>query len=73
MHRRVFIGSLTSGTLALAWIVRAQGARTVSRIGILTTAATSDMIGPDPAFRSGHQSQGGRDGCQREQIHRSPS
>src|SRR5262245_51613166 len=47
-HRRAFIGSLASCTLALPSIVRAQSASKVAQIGILTTGVTADMRGPAP-------------------------
>jgi len=49
MDRRAFIGSLALGTLAAPHVARAQSARKVHRIGILSsTSATSDMVGPQP-------------------------
>jgi putative ABC transport system substrate-binding protein len=47
--RRAFISSLALGTLAVARVTRAQPARKVYRIGILSpTSMTSDMVGPQP-------------------------
>jgi putative ABC transport system substrate-binding protein len=49
MDRRAFIGSLALGTLAVPRVTRAQPARKVYRIGILSpTSMTSDMVGPQP-------------------------
>jgi putative ABC transport system substrate-binding protein len=49
MDRRAFIASLALGTLAAPRSARAQPARKVYRIGILSSAyATSDMVGPQP-------------------------
>jgi len=50
MDRRAFIGSLAFATLAVLRATRAQPARKVYRIGILTGhSTTSDMVGPrDP-------------------------
>jgi putative ABC transport system substrate-binding protein len=49
MDRRAFIGSLALGTLAVPHVARAQPARKVYRIGILSSASmTSDMVGPQP-------------------------
>jgi putative ABC transport system substrate-binding protein len=49
MDRRAFIGSLALGTLAVPHAARAQPARKVYRIGILSaSASTSDMVGPQP-------------------------
>jgi putative ABC transport system substrate-binding protein len=48
MDRRAFIGSLALGTLALPRITRAQPARKLYQIGILTMYATSDSVGPQP-------------------------
>ena len=48
MNRRAFIGSLALGTLAVPRAARAQPARKVYRIGILSQGVASDMIGPQP-------------------------
>jgi len=49
MDRRAFIGSLALATLAVPRAARAQPARKVFRIGILSSlTATSDMVGPQP-------------------------
>ncbi len=48
MDRRAFIGSLALGTLAGLRVARAQPARKVYRIGILSVLATSDLAGPQP-------------------------
>src|SRR5712692_54723 len=49
MDRRAFIGSLALGTLAAPRAARAQSARKVYRIGLLSVIHTaSDMIGPQP-------------------------
>jgi len=49
MDRRAFIGSLALGTLAVPRAARAQPARKVYRIGILSpTALTPDMVGAQP-------------------------
>jgi putative ABC transport system substrate-binding protein len=48
MNRRAFIGSLALGTLAAPRLARAQPARKVYRIGILSVLTTSDMVGPQP-------------------------
>src|SRR5712692_7733429 len=49
MDRRAFIGSLALGTLAAPRVARAQPARKVYRIGILSPIfMTSDMVGPQP-------------------------
>jgi len=52
MDRRAFIGSLTLGTLVATRAARAQPARKVSRIGILSNSATSGMVGPQPRYPS---------------------
>lgn len=47
MDRRVFIGSLALGTLAVPRVTPAQPARKGYRIGILgSSASTSEMVGP---------------------------
>jgi putative ABC transport system substrate-binding protein len=47
--RRVFIGGLALGTLVVPDVARAQPARKVYRIGILSSrSATSEMVGPQP-------------------------
>ena len=49
MDRRAFIGSLALGSLAVPRAARAQPARKVYRIGILSPIfMTSDMVGPQP-------------------------
>jgi putative ABC transport system substrate-binding protein len=49
MDRRAFIGGLAVGILAVPRATRAQPARKVYRIGILSgLATTSDMVGPEP-------------------------
>ncbi len=48
MDRRVFIGSLALGTLAVPRVTPGQPARKVYRIGILTLRVTSDLVGPQP-------------------------
>ena len=49
MDRRVWIGRVVLGILAVPRAVRAQRARTVHRIGILgVSVPTSDMAGPTP-------------------------
>jgi len=49
IDRRVFIGSLALGILAVSRIARAQPARKVYRIGVLGLApTTSDMVGSQP-------------------------
>jgi putative ABC transport system substrate-binding protein len=49
MTRRVFLGGLTLGALAVAQAVAAQPMRRIIRIGVLTVGyTTSDMVGPDP-------------------------
>jgi putative ABC transport system substrate-binding protein len=52
MNRRAFIGSLSIGILPMPYVARAQLARKVYRIGILSSAATtSEMTGPQPRSR----------------------
>jgi ABC-type uncharacterized transport system substrate-binding protein len=47
MERRAFIGGLALGTLAAPHVARAQPARKVYRIGILSSrSTTSEMVGP---------------------------
>jgi putative ABC transport system substrate-binding protein len=64
MDRRAFVGSLTAGVLAVTRGARAQSPRKVYRIGILGTAAASDLAGPQPrspttlAFLRGMREQG---------------
>ena len=49
MSRRVFIATLALGPLALPRVVRAQPARKVYRIGILSAfTPTAEMVGPEP-------------------------
>jgi putative ABC transport system substrate-binding protein len=48
MDRRIFIPSVTLGTLALARVIPAQPARKRFRIGILGLGATADLVGPQP-------------------------
>jgi putative ABC transport system substrate-binding protein len=48
MNRRAFIGSLALATLAAARVARAQPARKVYRIGVLSVLATADLAGPEP-------------------------
>ncbi len=48
MDRRAFIGGLALGTLAVTRAARAQPARKVYRIGILSLRMTSDLVGPQP-------------------------
>jgi putative ABC transport system substrate-binding protein len=48
MDRRVFIGSVALGTLAVPRAARTQPARKVYRIGILGFGQASDMAGPQP-------------------------
>ena len=49
MDRRAFIGGLALGTLAALHLARAQPARKVYRIGILSSrSTTSEMVGPQP-------------------------
>jgi|SRR5882724_6157536 len=48
MKRRAVIAGLALGTLAVACAARAQPARKVYRIGILSSAPTSDLVGPQP-------------------------
>ena len=49
MDRRAFIGGLALGTLAAPHVARAQPARKVFRIGILSSrSTTSEMVGPQP-------------------------
>lgn len=48
MDRRVLIGILALGTLAVPCVTPAQSARKVYRIGILTLRATSELVGPQP-------------------------
>jgi putative tryptophan/tyrosine transport system substrate-binding protein len=49
MYRRVFLGRLTLGALAVAQVAPAQPTRKVARIGVLTVGSTtSDMVGPQP-------------------------
>ena len=49
MDRRAFIGSLALGTLAAPRVARAQPARKVYQIGILSVLATGDLAGPRPS------------------------
>jgi putative ABC transport system substrate-binding protein len=50
MDRRAFIGSLGLGALATPGDARAQPARSVARIGILSFAGTAaEITGPDPS------------------------
>src|SRR5262249_9202565 len=50
---RAFIGSLTIGILAVPHVARAQLARKVYRIGILSSRdTTSEMTGPQPRSRT---------------------
>ena len=57
MDRRVFIGGLTLGTLAVPRGAPAQPARKVYRIGILSpTSMTSEWSGPSPSTRSSTRS-----------------
>jgi ABC-type uncharacterized transport system substrate-binding protein len=49
IDRRAFIRNLALGTLAAPHVARAQPARQVYRIGILSSiSTTSDMVGPQP-------------------------
>jgi putative ABC transport system substrate-binding protein len=48
MDRRVFIGRLALGTLAVPRMTRAESPRYVYRLGILTLRTTSDLAGPQP-------------------------
>src|SRR5215510_10947328 len=49
MDRRAFIGGFALGTLAAPHVARAQPARKVYRIGVLSSrATTSEMIGAQP-------------------------
>ena len=48
MDRRVLIGILALGTLAVPRVTPAQSARKVYRLGILTLRATSELVGPQP-------------------------
>jgi putative ABC transport system substrate-binding protein len=48
MDRRAFIGGLALGILAAPRVTRAQPARKVYRIGILSLRATPDLVGPQP-------------------------
>jgi putative ABC transport system substrate-binding protein len=50
MDRRAFISSLVLATLAGPRGAPAQPARKVARIGILSTAMTSDLVGPQPRW-----------------------
>jgi hypothetical protein len=54
--RRLFIGGLALGVLALPRVVRAQPAPNARRVGILTLGVASDMIGlrlgPNPSAPS---------------------
>jgi putative tryptophan/tyrosine transport system substrate-binding protein len=50
MERRAFIGGLAPGILAASHVARAQPARKVYRIGVLSSrSATSEMIGAQPS------------------------
>jgi putative ABC transport system substrate-binding protein len=52
MNRRAFIGSLAIGILPAPHVVSAQPARTVYRVGILSSRdRTSEMTGPQPRSR----------------------
>ena len=46
--RRAFVGMIAGGLLAVRQAAHAQPARKVYRIGILSLAPTSDLIGPQP-------------------------
>ena len=48
MDRRAFIGRLAVGALAMPHTVPAQPARKISRIGILGSGMSSEMVGPQP-------------------------
>ena len=48
IDRRAFIGSLAIGTFTVPRAARAQPARNVARIGILSPGVTSNMTGPQP-------------------------
>ena len=48
MDRRLLIGILAVGTLAVPCITAAQSARKLYRIGILTLRAASELVGPQP-------------------------
>ena len=52
MDRRVFVGMIAGGVLAVRQTARSQPARNVYRIGILSLAATSDLVGPQPRSSS---------------------
>jgi putative ABC transport system substrate-binding protein len=54
MDRRVFLGGLASGMLAVSRSVSAQPARKVYRIGILASATSSELTGPNPRTPSIH-------------------
>ena len=48
MDRRAFVAGLALGTLAAPHAARAQPARTIYRIGILSLSATLGLVGPEP-------------------------
>jgi putative ABC transport system substrate-binding protein len=49
MDRRTFVGNLALGVFAVVRDARAQPARKVARIGVLTVGyETSEMVGPEP-------------------------
>jgi putative ABC transport system substrate-binding protein len=49
VDRRAFLGDLTVGILAMPGLARAQSARKIARIGILSfSSRTADMVGPQP-------------------------
>jgi hypothetical protein len=52
IDRRAFVGMITGGFLAVRQAARAQTARKVYRIGILSLATTSDLVGPQPRSSS---------------------
>jgi putative ABC transport system substrate-binding protein len=52
MDRRAFVGMIAGGVLAVRQTARSQPARKVYRIGILSLATTSDLVGPQPRSSS---------------------
>jgi len=48
VDRRAFVAGLALGTLAAPHAARAQPARTIYRIGILSLSTTSGLVGPEP-------------------------
>ena len=49
MNRRVFIGSVALGPLAIPRVSTGQSARKIARIGVMSFAGTAaDLVGPEP-------------------------